>query len=110
MRRKGVDSSVIFLTEQLMSSTTVCDDPNRPLIHSNAVSSLFYDGDPRQILYEFCVDVGARRLAVIILLVLCLSLYTAYVITGIGLATETQILVDNTRGGGADGGVIRMEL
>ena len=40
---------------------------------------------------EFCNDLGIKRLGLLLILVLCLSLYVAYTITGYSQLLDTRI-------------------
>ena len=54
-------------------------------------------GRVRSVWLEFCADLGPEKLIAVVILVLLLSLYVAYIVTGYANQIDTRIPVDADR-------------
>ena len=100
MRRRGVSQEVIDLMQTyvneepipigIQNDQPIVQDPASPShgnIKLNQMESV------RNIWFEFCNDLGLERLAVLLVGLLCLSLYVAYTITGYSKMIDTRVPV-----------------
>ena len=98
MRRRGVDASVTGILEELDDEDDVVslEDSVRPLMRRPSTKRLQLHtmSRLRSIWYEFCMDLGAERLVVVLIIILCVSLYLAYMVTGLAKHRDTRIPVE----------------
>ena len=77
------------------------DDVSEPLLKGKKKSRKLFSKHqlvPMQSLwYEFYMGIGIERLSLILLIILCLSLYVAYIVTGMSLEDRIPVEVDATR-------------
>ena len=78
MKRKGVGREILVLVKSLMDEAE--NDQRKSLLPHKTVNNVC---TPHNIWSEFCADVGTKRLIVLVLAVLGLSLYVAYIVTGV---------------------------
>lgn len=99
MRRKGIAKDVIQTMEDMIDAAAdVRDDAEKPLLRPLSIRSQRFrrSSAVTNIWFEFCADIGAGRLIVIILVLLCMSLYVAYVVTGFADHIDTRIPIDDS--------------
>ncbi|ELT98233.1 hypothetical protein CAPTEDRAFT_218802 [Capitella teleta] len=87
MQRRGVDEAALNMMRQLLEDATdgATDDETVSLIGRRRLGAM------RSVWVEFCADLGAERLALVVVVVLLLSLYVAYLATGIGKKLNDRI-------------------
>ncbi len=94
MMRRGVEANAVSLMQESEQDEIISsDDTSQPLLKRNHFVKLKETGfkQIRSIWYEFCMDLGWERLLVLLLVVLCLSLYVAYMVTGLASHVKTSI-------------------
>ena len=98
MKRRGVDSASIELMEQFEQEDESIDESRQPLLRAEPkITRLSRPRDSfsmRNVWYEFCTDLGAERLVIVLLVALCLSLYVAYLATQLAKKIDTRIPVE----------------
>ena len=98
MKRRGVEAAALHLLQQLISEAKHNNDQSyQPLLgrKPNSLRSLRQGLHIFKTLwFEFCEDLGAIRISVILLLALVVSLYVAYIVTGLSRDNESKIPIN----------------
>lgn len=95
MKRRGVENEAIKLMEEFLREQDYSfDDSKEPLL-SKKKSNIRRLHAIKNVWHEFCVDLGMARLVMVLFVALCVSLYVAYVVTGLSKTTGTKIPVDD---------------
>jgi len=98
MSRRGVDQSALNILEDMEEEDDVLsmEDSAYPLMRHRQRKTAgpgWKLRTVRSLWYEFCMDLGAERLVLVLLVILCVSLYLAYAVTGLAKHRDTRIPV-----------------
>jgi len=102
MRRRGVDPTIITFMRNLETEESDTDESRRPLLRRTIKHTRWPRRQRRlcsfrNVWYEFCTDLGAERLAMVLIVALILSLYIAYLATQLAKQIDTRIPVHARR-------------
>lgn len=100
MERRGVEESALEMLRGMLSEAVErmshSEDGTEPLLSETALRRGRGGGldTVRSVWMEFCTDLGPEKLAMVILVVLVLSLYVAYVATGYAKQYDSRIPIN----------------
>ena len=106
MRRRGVEAPALDLMNEMLKEAAerraLSEDATEPLLgplatrqrRSRRLQPLQGLRAVHSLWLEFCTDLGAERLVLVILVILVLSLYVAYFATGIAKQIDTRIPIN----------------
>ena len=102
LKRRGVEKEAIELLEKLEDSDDYLeDDAAEPLLKGQRRIKRLFSGNRfapiHSLWYEFYMSMGLEKLCLILLVILCLSLYVAYVVTGMSQDNRIPVEVEATR-------------
>lgn len=101
MKRRGIENGSVECMEELLGNIDDqrVNDSQQSLIRKNVENSRntthFSIMALQKVWFEFCQDIGAERLVIVLLLVLCLSIYVAYLATELAKNIDTRIPIAN---------------
>ncbi|XP_074651511.1 ankyrin repeat domain-containing protein 46-like [Tubulanus polymorphus] len=89
-QRRGVPTEVINYLRKLQSLEERGNKPHDQTIQSNIFCNV------RDTWYDFCLDLGIEKLVLVLITLLLLSLYVAYMLNGLVKLIDTRIPIDAT--------------
>ena len=102
LKRRGVEVEAIALLERMENSDDLQeDDATEPLLKGQQRFRKLFRARRfapiHSLWYEFYMSMGIEKLCLILVVILCLSLYVAYVVTGMSQNDRVPVEVEVTK-------------